>query len=95
MKWVTANADPGPIKLLRRELGCSELMARLLVQRGLTTSAEVDRFLHPSLSQLHDPFLMCGLDKAVDRILEAVACHEKILIYGDYNVDGMTAVVIL
>lgn len=70
-------------------------MARLLILRGLTSLDEAQRFLNPSLSGLHDPFLMCGLDQAVKRILEAVAQHEKILIYGDYDVDGMTAVVIL
>ncbi|MBZ5551221.1 MAG: single-stranded-DNA-specific exonuclease RecJ [Acidobacteriia bacterium] len=95
MKWSLATADPSKTATLKGELGCSELMARLLINRGLANPEHAYKFLHPSLSDLHDPALMCGLPRAVERILEAVEKHEKILIYGDYDVDGMTAVVIL
>lgn len=70
-------------------------MARLLINRGLRTPESAGKFLRPSISDLHDPWLMCGLPQAVERISGAIARHEKILIYGDYDVDGMTAVVIL
>ncbi len=95
MKWVVATADPNQISILKRELGCSEIVARLLVNRGLSTPEAAAKFLQPSLDDLHDPFLMAGLPQAVERILQAVERREKILIYGDYDVDGMTAVVIL
>jgi single-stranded-DNA-specific exonuclease len=95
MKWSIFTIDPAKAAVLKGELGCSELMARLLINRGFSNPEQAYKFLHPSLSDLHDPGLMCGLPKAVERILEAVEKHEKILIYGDYDVDGMTAVVIL
>jgi len=70
-------------------------LAQLLVARGIRTSEEASRFLNPSLDQLHDPYLMLGMDAAVRRIQQAVAAGETILIYGDYDVDGTTAVVLL
>lgn len=95
MKWEVFPHDASQVAAIRQELGCSDLVARLLVNRGLSLPESAHHFLHPSLSDLHSPFLMCGLAQAVDRILVAVAGGEKILIYGDYDVDGMTAVVIL
>lgn len=95
MKWVISTAVPETIVVLQRELGCSGLVARLLVNRGIHDPESAENFLHPKISDLHDPFLMRGMPEAVDRILAAVARGEKILIYGDYDVDGMTAVVIL
>lgn len=95
MRWIVSIPDSDKVAVLKRELGCSPLVARLLVNRKITTPELAEKFLRPSISDLHDPFLMCGLKQAVDRILAAVARREKILIYGDYDVDGMTAVVIL
>ncbi len=71
------------------------LITRLLVARGIRTAAEAARFLSPSLDHLHDPYLMLGMAAAVVRIQQAVAAREIILIYGDYDVDGTTAVVLL
>jgi single-stranded-DNA-specific exonuclease len=71
------------------------LLASLLVARGIRTPQQAAAFLNPSLDQLHDPFLMLGMDIAVRRIRQAVAAREPILIYGDYDVDGTTAVVLL
>src|SRR5262245_7496663 len=70
-------------------------MARLLLLRGVRTGAEAAAFLSPSLEQLHSPYLMRGMREAVERISAAIVNHEDILIYGDYDVDGTTAVVIL
>lgn len=95
MKWVISTADSEVVSHLRCEIGCSDLVARLLVNRGLGAPEAAEKFLRPALSDLHDPFLMSGLRQAVDRIMQAVERREKILIYGDYDVDGMTAVVIL
>lgn len=69
--------------------------ARVLWSRGILDPAEVERFLHPKLGDLHDPFLLSGMDSAVDRIRRAIRDQEKVLIYGDYDVDGTTSLVIL
>ncbi|MCQ2317744.1 MAG: single-stranded-DNA-specific exonuclease RecJ [Bacteroidales bacterium] len=76
-------------------LGIDEILASLLVQRGITTFDEAKDFFRPSLSHLHDPFLMKDMDKAVDRLQLAMQNGEKILIYGDYDVDGTTAVALI
>ena len=67
-------------------------MARLLVQRGIETYEQAKNFFHPDLNDLHDPFLMKDMDKAVSRIQHALDNREGILVYGDYDVDGTTAV---
>jgi single-stranded-DNA-specific exonuclease len=67
----------------------------LLLARGISTAAEADAFLNPDSAQLHDPFLMYGMSAAVDRLEAAIAAHQPILLYGDYDVDGTTAVVLL
>ena len=76
-------------------LGIDENLATLLVQRGITNYEEAKTFFRPSLSQLHDPFLMTDMDKAVDRVLQAINNGEKLLVYGDYDVDGTTAVAVV
>ena len=77
---------------LASQLGLSPVVCLLLVQRGLTTVEEVKKFFKPSLNDLHDPFLMPDMEKAVKRLNKALGNKEKILIYGDYDVDGTTAV---
>ena len=74
------------------ELGLSPVISLLLVQRGLTTREAIKKFFKPSLNDLEDPFLMPDMDKAVERLNQALGDKEKILIYGDYDVDGTTAV---
>lgn len=71
------------------------VISELLVQRGITTVDEAERFLHPSLRYLHDPFLMPGMDRAVERLNKALGSKERILVYGDYDVDGTTAVALV
>jgi len=95
MRWQQASAAPDIVDNLVRELGVSPLAARLLALRGITEPEAAHDFLHPSLTQLHDPFRMAGMDAAVERLRRAIAKQEKILIYGDYDVDGTTAVVVL
>ena len=70
-------------------------MSHLLVQRGITSVEEAERFFHPSLKDLHDPFLMPGMDKAVARLNKALGAKERIMVYGDYDVDGTTAVALV
>ncbi len=80
---------------LAAELQISPVAAALLVRRGITTRAEASAFVHPSLSQLHDPMLMLGMREAEQRLSRAIETGEKILIYGDYDVDGTTAVALM
>ncbi|MDR1699337.1 MAG: DHH family phosphoesterase, partial [Prevotellaceae bacterium] len=82
-------------KELANELNINEILAQLLVQRGLGTFADARDFFRPQLSKLHDPFLMKDMDKAVERLNQALAQKEKILVYGDYDVDGTTAVALV
>lgn len=80
---------------LATELNIPKVLSKLLVNRGVTTKEEALRFFNPSLSELHDPFLMRDMDKAVARISRAVEMKESIMVYGDYDVDGTTAVALV
>ncbi len=94
MKWTLKPQQTNEllIKRLSAELNVSMLVASLLVNRGIKTFNEAKIFFRPQLTMLHDPFLMKDMDKAVVRLNEAINNKEKVLIYGDYDVDGTTAV---
>jgi single-stranded-DNA-specific exonuclease len=94
-RWVVRGWDAERAARLARELGVSTIVAGLLIARGYDDEASARQFLNPSLSQLHDPSLMLGMQSAVERILRAVGAGEKILVYGDYDVDGTTGTVVL
>ena len=87
--------DSNSIEELKNSLGVSSVIATLLAQRGITNFDEAKTFFRPELSQLHDPFLMKDMDIAVERLSRAISDNEKILIYGDYDVDGTTAVSVM
>ncbi len=92
-RWVIKEgADEQVVDRLAEELGISSKLTNLLAQRGVSSFDEAKAFFRPSLDALHDPFLMKDMNKAVDRILQAIASDENIMIYGDYDVDGTTAV---
>ena len=92
-KWIKReNADAETVSRLSSELGIDPVLAELLVQRGVHTFSQARSFFRPDLADLHDPFLMKDMDKAVDRVHRAIVGNEKILVYGDYDVDGTTAV---
>src|SRR5215467_12537581 len=93
-RWSFPTPDPAQVEALRAEAKVSPLVARLLALRGVT-AANAANFLSPSLGHLHSPYLMRGMTAAVERLSQAIAKQEGILIYGDYDVDGTTAVVIL
>ncbi len=80
---------------LGEKLGVSPILSRLLVSRGITTESAAKRFFHPQLADLADPFLMKDMDLAVDRLNDAIGRKERILVYGDYDVDGCTAVALV
>ncbi|MFM7218118.1 MAG: single-stranded-DNA-specific exonuclease RecJ [Bacteroidota bacterium] len=95
-RWaLKPQADPGRAEALAAELKISPVLSNLLIQRGVTTFEEARHFFRPSLDNLHDPFLMKDMDKAVDRLNKAILGGEKILVYGDYDVDGTTSVALV
>ena len=94
-RWILAEPHPEQSAALAREARLPLVLAELLVARGITTAAEAFAFLNPEPAHLHDPFLMLGMAAAVERLERAIAAHEPILLYGDYDVDGTTAVVLL
>lgn len=95
-KWVFKDkGDVVIVDQLGRSLGIDKILAILLVQRGIQTKDEANSFFSPDLSNLHDPFLMKDMNRAVDRISSAIDRNEKVLIYGDYDVDGTTSVALV
>src|SRR5512134_1717831 len=94
--WIIKEpGNPEDVQHLMEVLGIDRVLAVLLSQRGIRSFEEAKYFFRPELSNLHDPFLMKDMDKAVDRICAAIDHKEKILIYGDYDVDGTTAVALV
>ena len=95
-RWVVKEkGDTAVVKQLAGALGVSESLANLMVQRNISTAEEASAFFKPSLDYIHDPFLMKDMKIAVDRISTAVKKNERILVYGDYDVDGTTAVALM
>jgi single-stranded-DNA-specific exonuclease len=94
-RWNVRADNPAPARVLARALGVSHVIAGLLIARGVETVAAARAVLNPSLEQLHDPSLMLGMREAVSRVQRALDAGEKILIYGDYDVDGTTGTVVL
>ncbi|MGB7547726.1 MAG: DHH family phosphoesterase, partial [Terracidiphilus sp.] len=94
-RWIVAEAHQDQAAALAKAARLPQVLAELLLARGVTQAADAFAFLHPELSHLHDPFLMLGMQAAVDRLERAIANREPVLLYGDYDVDGTTAVVLL
>ncbi|NNE03820.1 MAG: single-stranded-DNA-specific exonuclease RecJ [Eudoraea sp.] len=96
MRWtLKPKPDAELVNQLASDIQVDPLIAALLVQRGVHSYEQAKTFFRPELSQLHDPFLMKDMDKAVARIQRAIASNENILVYGDYDVDGTTAVALM
>ncbi len=96
--WHIKQLSPAQTALckeLARELHISEMSARLLVARNITSAEQARRFIRPNVDELYDPFLMRDMDKAIARLQTAIETNEKILVYGDYDVDGTTAVALV
>ncbi len=93
--WKPIPANEDKITELQELLNIQSIPARLLLRQGIESKTEAERFLNPSLDHLYDPFRMLGMTKAVERIHEAIEKDERILIYGDYDVDGVTSVTLL
>jgi single-stranded-DNA-specific exonuclease len=90
-RWVIQSAQPQAVARIQQEVGVSEILARLLVNRGVVEPEQAERFLHPSWDDLPDPLLLPDAKVAVQRLLQAIERQERILVYGDYDVDGVTS----
>ena len=94
-RWTLREPEAEAVRTLKSELDISSLTARLLVNRGIQDPDEAHRFLHPRFEDLHDPFLMKDMDRAVPLIRKALEKKQKIVVHGDYDVDGITSSLIL
>ena len=94
-RWLLLPADESAVQQLSEATRMDPLWCRLLVQRGVTTLEEARTFFRPNWSELHNPFLMKDMDAAVERLDVALRRHERILLYGDYDVDGTTSVAVM
>jgi single-stranded-DNA-specific exonuclease len=96
LKWVVAQEpDPELLQEISNKTGLDRIIAKILFNRQIDTPETIRQFLQPSLKDLQDPFTLYGMDRAVDRILQALRDNEKIMVYGDYDVDGITAASLL
>ena len=94
-KWQFKNSDFDSSLTLASEVGISPFAAQLLINRGIKTAAEARSYLYPTLDELHSPFKLADMDKAVERIHKSISRGEKICVYGDYDTDGTTATALL
>ncbi|MEM6699905.1 MAG: single-stranded-DNA-specific exonuclease RecJ, partial [Bacteroidota bacterium] len=93
--WQATEYDASTADQLQKELNIHPVFCQLLAQRGISSFQEAEQFFRPKISDLHDPFLMKGMEKAATRVLQAIDNQEKVLIYGDYDADGVTSVSLL
>src|ERR1700690_3641025 len=91
-RWKILSEDESKVIALQQSLQISYELCKILVQREIDTFEKAKNYFRPQLSKLHDPFLMKDMNKAVERILKAINQNEKILVFGDYDVDGTTSV---
>ena len=94
-KWEVCKENKNDIDKISKENGLSNLISSILASRGIIEKEDVREFLNPTRDDFHDPFLMPDMEKAVDRILKAIQTQEKTIIYGDYDVDGITSITVL
>ena len=95
-RWILRqDYDLETVENLAASLGVDRIIATLLVERGVKTFEEARRFFRPGLDQIHDPFVMKGMRQAIDRINQAIASRQRIMVYGDYDVDGTSAVALV
>ena len=94
-KWQIYEANEEEIEKISEEYKINKLLATILSNKGINTKEKIDLFLHPTRNDFHDPYEMPDMEKAVDRIIQAKDKNEKIIIYGDYDVDGITSITVL
>ena len=94
-KWEIYEADEAEVERLQKEYNLNLLLAKILVNKGITEKEQIRKFLEPTRKDFYDPFLMPDMEKAVERLLTAINKKERIIIYGDYDVDGITSITVL
>ena len=94
-KWELYETDYELVKKIQEENNISEVLATILVNRNIIDRDEIKVFLNPTRNDFHDPYLMPDMEKAVERIMQAIDKKEKVMIYGDYDVDGITSITVL
>lgn len=94
-KWEVCKNNEEQVEKLAKENNLSSLIASILINHNITTPQDVELFLNTTRNDFHDPFLMPDMEKAVDRILQSIEKQEKVVIYGDYDVDGITSITVL
>lgn len=94
-KWQINEVNEDIIDKIANELNISKLVASIIASKGLKSQDEIEIFLHPRRTDFHDPFLLPDMEKAVERVIEAINNNEKVAIYGDYDVDGITSSTVL
>ena len=94
-KWQIYETNKEKVKELEEKYDINELLATILVNRNIVKEDEIRLFLQPTRNDFHDPFLIKDMDIAVDRILKAIEEKQKVTIYGDYDVDGITSITVL
>ena len=94
-KWEYYQTDENEVEKIKSDNNISELLAKVLVNRGFKEKEEIDKFLYPKIEDLNDPFLLNDMNIAVERILQAKERGEKVTVYGDYDVDGITSIAVL
>lgn len=94
-KWQIYETDKEKIEEISVKYNINELLATILVNRSIVNEEDIRLFLEPTRADFHDPFLITDMEKAVDRIIKAIDDHEKVIIYGDYDVDGITSITVL
>ena len=94
-KWECYVADENEVEKIAKKYDINKILATILVNRKLTDEETVQKFLNPTRKDFHNPYLMPDMEKAVSRIIKAIENHEKIMIYGDYDADGITSITVL
>lgn len=94
-KWEYYEKDEEAVRKIQEEFGLSRLLATIIVNKGLKSKQEIEVFLNPTRNDFHDPYMMPDMKIAVDRIVKAIENKEKVIIYGDYDVDGITSITVL
>ena len=94
-KWQIYETDEEKIKQIQEKYNINKLLATILSNRNIIKEKDLRKFLKPNRNDFYDPFLIKGMDIAVERIIKAIKNNEKVIIYGDYDVDGITSITVL
>ena len=94
-KWVCKEIDENQVNDLVKKYKINEVLARILINKGITSKEDIELFMNPTRNDFHDPFLMPDMEIAVQRVIKAIEDNQKIMIYGDYDADGITSTTVL